>query len=128
MYIHTEQPLTVKYGMAKGYKNVEMKLKNIRARGAGTPTRAECCATVSYICAYVHTYMYIHTEQPLTALNAHQVEANRERIECGWIMFTLFFEIRGQCASDIHANGYATTSCDKMAYVSTRCARRSFVV
>ena len=43
--------------------------------------------------------MYIHTEQPLTALNAHQVETNQKCIECASIMFTLFFEIRGQCAS-----------------------------
>ena len=27
MYIHTEQPLTVKYGMAKGYKNVENEVE-----------------------------------------------------------------------------------------------------
>ena len=49
MYIHTEQPLMVKYGMAKDIKMLKMKLKNIRARGAGTPTCAECCATVSVL-------------------------------------------------------------------------------
>ena len=49
MYIYTEQPLTVKYGMAKGDKMLKMKLKNIRARGAGTLPCAECCATVSVL-------------------------------------------------------------------------------
>ena len=28
---------------------LKMKLKNIRAHGAGTPTCAECCATVSVL-------------------------------------------------------------------------------
>ena len=49
MYIHTEQPLTVKYGMAKRYNNVENEVEEHKSPWAGTPTCAECCATVSVL-------------------------------------------------------------------------------
>ena len=55
MYIHTDQPLMVKYCMAKRYKMLKMKLKNVRADGAGTPTCAACCATVSVLVDSVWT-------------------------------------------------------------------------
>ena len=49
MYIHTEQTLTVKYGMAKRYINVENEVEEDKSPRTGTPTCAACCATVSVL-------------------------------------------------------------------------------
>ena len=49
MYIHTEQPLTVKYGMANRYKYVDNEVEKHKSPRAGTPTCADCCATVSVL-------------------------------------------------------------------------------